>query len=163
MTDTSVRATASYCYVASRSAWDAKFADKADRITAFEGEGLYNKATGELLATQREGVCAPFVIGDIPDHIGPSGKIVTSRSNQRDEYKRSDTLPWEPINDRPRGFVDPRVAKARGVKVSDKTLTWLHEKRAKGIAPSKPKLDYVAKKKRDTAIREVLAKHGVSD
>lgn len=162
MTATSIRATASYTYVASREAWASKFADKAGRVTSFEGAGLYNKATGEILATNRDGVCAPYVIGDCPDHIGPSGRIVTSRSNQRDEFKRSDTLPWEPINDRPRGFIDPAVVKQRNTRVCDNTLDWVHKAARKGLPKAEP-LSREARRKVIAAQKDVLHKHGISD
>jgi hypothetical protein len=97
--------------------------DREDHARRFGGRGefsgnsgLYNKATGfEMDRPQRDGLCAPFCLRDIDEHIGPNGKWITSRSQQRPAMKESGTVIWEKLKSRPEaGLRDRRIAKAQG-------------------------------------------------
>lgn len=161
MTALSVRPTASYVVIFSREKWESMFGHLADKILQYEGEGLYNKKTGEYLSTQRPELCKPYVIPDIPAHVGPSGKVVNSRSDQRDEFKRSDTYPWEPINDRPRGFTDSRVVRQRGLKAPcEATKEWLAKEKKK--APPKRRIGTQERQQIEKAQKETLHKLGIT-
>lgn len=57
----------------------------------------------EMSIPERDGVCMPMVISDLPEYESPaSGKLITSRSHQRDDLKRHDCV----ISDKPRQKFD---------------------------------------------------------
>lgn len=109
-----------YIHIADAATHASRFAKKPGR-PQFSGSGMYNAKTGhEMDLPQRRGVCAPSVIRDVPEHIGPDGKtLITSRSKQREVCKTTDTVPWESGvgRKRPKGLVDAKIAKASGKKV----------------------------------------------
>lgn len=160
-----------FVHCASRADWEAKFPEgKRHPAAEYGAAGSYNKRTGfEMEQNQRPiEECKPYYIQDVPDHEGPSGRWITSKSGVREERKRTGTVEWDRISDRPRGVLDPRVAKVRKTQVCEKTQAWMADKYsqiANGtlIKPSTPKLDYVAKEKKNKAIRDVIAKHGLTD
>lgn len=63
-----------------------------------------DKATGEpMYVPERDGICMPRVISDVPEYESPaSGKMITSRSHQRDDLKRHDCV----LSDKPRQKFD---------------------------------------------------------
>ena len=72
---------------------------------------LRDPVTGEpMFIPQRDGICMPRVQSDLPEYESPaSGKMITSRSQQRDDLKRHDCV----ISDRPRQKFDPEEYKHR--------------------------------------------------
>ena len=65
---------------------------------------LVDKDTGEpMFIPQRDGICMPRVISDVPEYESPaSGKMISSRSQQRDDLKRHDCV----LSDKPRQKFD---------------------------------------------------------
>jgi hypothetical protein len=114
-------------------------ADYATRFPSkphgYDGPGRYNMRSGYMLdLPQRPEPCAPYIIPDIPTHIGPSGSIVHSRSDQRDEFKRSNTVIHEPLDKRPRGkdgYANKRWTKKRGVQWSEAAHEWNANEKAR--------------------------------
>lgn len=125
-----------------------------------------DKKTGERMPVPDRGeICAPMVISDIPPHVGPSGRLITSRSEQREEWKRTGTCAWEPLDNRPRGLSDSKIAAKAGKRVDEATVEWLSKKQkaiADGTYLPPSKIDTETKSRVRKAQAEVLAKHGVS-
>jgi hypothetical protein len=70
-----------------------------------------DKSTGEaMFVPQRDGICMPRVISDVPEYESPaSGKMITSRSQQRDDLKRHDCV----LSDKPKQKFDREEYKHR--------------------------------------------------
>lgn len=99
---------------------------------------------------------APMIGTDnIPLHHGPSGKLVTNKREQREEWKRSGTCAWEKLDKRPRGLTDPRIARARGERVSEEAKEWLSKSKIE------TPLDQATQRRVRQAQNEVLTKHKV--
>lgn len=78
---------------------------------------LVEKRTGALL-TVPDRVCAPMVIGDIPEYRSPiNGALIGSRSQQREDLKRNDCVLAEPR--KARGYRNPSFARKRGLKLAE--------------------------------------------
>ena len=86
--------------------------------------GWVDKKTGQPLTARNhngappldEVICAPMVMRDMPEHVGPSGRLISSRSQFRDECKRTGSVPFDRGLKGSSGYLDPRVAKANGKK-----------------------------------------------
>ena len=65
---------------------------------------LVDKDTGEpMFIPERDGICMPRVISDVPEYESPaSGKMISSRSQQRDDLKRHDCV----LSDKPKQKFD---------------------------------------------------------
>jgi len=62
-----------------------------------------DKRTNQPMFIPARGPCMPRVQSDVPEYESPaSGKMITSRSQQRDDLKRHDCV----ISDRPRQKFD---------------------------------------------------------
>lgn len=72
---------------------------------------MVDKHTGEpMVIPERDGICMPRVHSDVPEYESPaSGKMISSRSQQRDDLKRHDCV----ISDRPRQKFDREEYKWR--------------------------------------------------
>lgn len=175
-----------YIHVGTREAWEIRFGHlPKSPLSGFELPGLYDKATGDFCATQRLELCCPNIIKDVPDHIGPSGRIVHGNAGRREEIKRSEGkfIEWEPVRtNRPRGVVsDRKLAEKYGVMrkgglvhYDEKATEFVaseHAKTAEGLADP---LTGKVKAKRNTDLRKITAaerndiarvldKHGVRD
>lgn len=174
-----------YVHVETRQDWERRFGHlPKSPLSNFEGSGCYDKATGDYLATQRLELCRPNIIKDVPDHIGPSGRVVHGNAGRREEIKRSEGqfIEWEPVRSRPRGVVaDRKLAERYGVMCKGGLVHYderaadyearEHAKTAEGLAdPLTGKVK--AKRQRNLRtisraerndIAAVLAKHGVRD
>lgn len=121
-----------YVRINSADAYAKRFPAKPH---GYEGPGSYNIRTGYMMdLPQRPEPCAPYIIPDIPTHIGPSGHVVHSRSDQRDEFKRSGTTIHEPLDKRPRGekgYANKKWTKRRGVKWSEEAHEWCANEKAR--------------------------------
>jgi hypothetical protein len=101
----------------------------------FRGPNFYSLDDGWPLPQGLDGIkqCiqagrGPSAILDIETHIGPSGRLVYSRSDRRDEFKRSETYEWEPTTSRPRGdkgFAADGFCAKRGIKPADEAKQWM--------------------------------------
>lgn len=83
-----------------------------------------NAQTGEpmLSDAERNGpVSCPTVISDIPDYRSPiDGRLITSRSERRDDLKRNNCVEFEPSMSPTKGkFRNEEFCKKRGLKVSE--------------------------------------------
>jgi hypothetical protein len=65
---------------------------------------MVDKHTGEpMFIPERDSICMPMVHSDVPEYESPaSGKMITSRSQQRDDLKRHDCV----LSDKPRQKFD---------------------------------------------------------
>ena len=63
-------------------------------------DGAFRDRDGEPMPIpERDGLCMPNIYSDLQDYESPaSGKMITSRTHQRDDLKRHDCV----INDKPR-------------------------------------------------------------
>ena len=176
-------------YVASREQWLKRFGHlPAHPLLQYDGDGLYDRKTGHYESNQSRDVCKPYLIGDCPDHIGPSGRIVHGRAGKREEIKRSDgkLCEWEPVTNMPRGLANEQFAKRFKaaskrdkalVKLSDKSGAWMEDTlrtvgeglavetvagRAVPSARVKPKHRIGRDRELERKQREVLNKHGLT-
>lgn len=83
-----------------------------------------NAQTGEPMLSDEERngpVSCPTVISDIPDYRSPiDGRLITSRSERRDDLKRNNCVEYEPSMSPTKGkFRNPEFCKKRGLKVSE--------------------------------------------
>lgn len=72
--------------------------------------------TGEpMYIPPRDGLCAPQVMSDIPEYISPVGdhKMITSRSERREDLKRHDCVEAPPRKHRE--IRNPKYRKALGL------------------------------------------------
>ena len=93
-----------------------------------------DKRTGEPMQVKdRNAICKPYVQSDIPEYRSPiDGKLIGSRSTRREDLKKNDCVPWEPLSDRPRGIGNPRFAAKHGLKLDEAAV---HRKRKQRIDP----------------------------
>lgn len=94
-----------------------------------------DKKTRERMHVPDRGgeISVPMVVSDIPEYRSPvDGKLISSRSTRREDMKKNDCVPWEPISNRPRGIPNERIAKKYGLKVNEAAQ---HRERAKRINP----------------------------
>jgi hypothetical protein len=65
---------------------------------------LVDKHTGEpMFIPERNEICMPRIHSDVPEYESPaSGKMITSRSQQRDDLKRHDCV----LSDKPKQKFD---------------------------------------------------------
>lgn len=81
-----------------------------------------NKETGEPLVFSDAYVPAmPMVVGDLEPYESPaSGKIITSRSEQREDFARTGTRLLDPSESPTKGKIrNAKFAAKRGLTVSD--------------------------------------------
>jgi hypothetical protein len=145
------------------AAWRAAFAGKTDKYAEYVGPGFYDLKTGEewggfakpfdtgaAVVLGNEPIYSPMYIPDVPDHISTvSGRYIGSASQQRDEFKRTNTRPWDADEKQPLGYADRNFALSRGLKICDKTSAWLEDKArttaaaaaGKGKAPKRHRTD----------------------
>lgn len=176
---------ATLVHVADRAEWERRFGHLPPHpLLTYDGSGMYDKATGTYSCTQRQEMCRPSYIRDIPDHVGPSGRIITSQSGRREEIKRSEgkLLEWEPVSKRKRGLLaDRRFAERYGAMKKGEALCHFDERAQDYLAGEMRKIDdgladplsgKVKAKKRPkrrytqadrNEIAAILEKHGVRD
>jgi hypothetical protein len=113
---------------------DKSYAKRFGTKRGFRGSDLYDRDTGRVIDVPKKFVPSkPYVIPDIPTHIGPSGQIVRSRSEQREEFKRSGTRIFEPIDKRPRGYINPRFAAKHGANINHNAREYEAEQTAQKL------------------------------
>ena len=94
-----------------------------------------DKKTRERMHVPDRGgeISVPMVVSDIPEYRSPvDGKLISSRSTRREDMKKNDCVPWEPISNRPGGIANVRIAQHYGPKVNEAAQ---HRERAKRINP----------------------------
>lgn len=89
----------------------------------WKNDGFYDRKTGERMAVRKGPLCAPTVISDIPEYASPiDGRMITSRSERRDDLKRNNCVEYEPSLGPTKGkakFKNPHFCKKRGLQVSE--------------------------------------------
>lgn len=66
-------------------------------------------------------IVMPTVISDIPEYRSPiDGRLITSRSERRDDLKRNNCVEWEPSLSPTKGkFKNARFCKKRGLPLAE--------------------------------------------
>ena len=68
---------------------------------------------------ERDTICMPRVISDLPDYVSPvTGQVVSGRAARREDLKRNDCVELDPPK-RPRGYKNPSFAHKRGLRTND--------------------------------------------
>lgn len=83
-----------------------------------------NRSTGEPMLTdeQRRGpIAVPTIISDIPEYASPiDGRMITTRSERRDDLKRNNCYEYEPSLSPTKGKIRNKAfAEKRGLQVSE--------------------------------------------
>lgn len=83
-----------------------------------------NKATGEPMLSESERnapIACPMIISDIPEYASPiDGRMITSRSERRDDLKRNNCYEYEPSLSPTKGKIRNKAfAAKRGLQVSE--------------------------------------------
>ena len=83
-----------------------------------------NASTGEDMLTdeqRKKPIALPYVISDIPPYASPiDGRMITSRSERRDDLKRNNCVEWEPSLSPTKGKIKNKAfAEKRGLSVSE--------------------------------------------
>lgn len=87
-----------------------------------EGQ-LVNKRTGEVVPSTGE-IAMPMVMRDIPEYESPiDGRLITSRSERREDLKRNNCIEVDPANTLTKGrtdvFKNKRFAKKHGLTLAE--------------------------------------------
>ncbi|CAN7598520.1 hypothetical protein LJR234_004626 [Mesorhizobium amorphae] len=87
----------------------------------WKDSGFYDRQTGEKMRVRKGPICAPAVMSDIPEYASPiDGKMITSRSQRRDDLKKNNCVEYEPSLSPTKGkFRNPDFCKKRGLQVSE--------------------------------------------
>ena len=74
------------------------------------------KSTGAPMQVRDpKAICRPMLIRDLDEYRSPiDGRVITSRSHQREDLKRNGCVLAEPRR-KPRGYRNPSFAKPRGL------------------------------------------------
>ncbi|MCZ7488533.1 hypothetical protein [Rhizobium rhizogenes] len=85
---------------------------------------MVDKATGEPMLTleqRAKPVPVPMIISDIPEYRSPiDGRVITSRSERRDDLKRNGCVEYEPSMSPTKGKIRNKAfAAKRGLQVSE--------------------------------------------
>ncbi len=68
---------------------------------------------------ERDGVCAPRVMSDIPEYRSPiDGKLITSRSQRRYDLESNNCVEADPPK-RKKGYRNKRFAERRGLPLNE--------------------------------------------
>lgn len=83
-----------------------------------------NKFTGEAMLSENElkrPISMPMIISDIPTYRSPvDGRVISSRSERRDDLKRHNCVEWEPSMSPTKGkYRNKEFCKKRGLQVSE--------------------------------------------
>jgi hypothetical protein len=84
---------------------------------------LVNKRTGEVSPSTGE-IAMPMVMRDIPEYSSPiDGRMITSRSERREDLKRNNCIEVDPANTLTKGrsdvFKNKRFAKKHGLTLAE--------------------------------------------
>lgn len=83
-----------------------------------------NASTGEPMLTEEQRkapLALPMIISDIPPYASPiDGRMITSRSERRDDLKRNNCVEWEPSMSPTKGkYRNKAFCEKRGLQVSE--------------------------------------------
>lgn len=84
----------------------------------FRGGQFVDPNTNEPMPLpERSGVVMPMVRSDIEPYASPiDGRMITSRSERREDLARNNCVPYEPMGNVPKGLKNPRFAKKHGME-----------------------------------------------
>jgi len=90
----------------------------------FNGEIFVDRQTGVPMEKPFAGkLTMPTIISDIPAYASPiDGRMITTRSERRDDLKRNNCVEYEPSLGPTKGqakFRNPEFCKKRGLKVAE--------------------------------------------
>ncbi len=127
--------------------WRKRFGGKTAKGIEYEGPGLYDKKTGaawEGFANKgepfsmygNEPIYRPMIMRDMPEHLSVNqDRLISSRSEYREELKRTDTVPMERgMKGESPGYVDDRFAKANRKKSTQKAKDLFAQERKDTLA-----------------------------
>jgi hypothetical protein len=78
-------------------------------------------------------VCAPMVVSDIPEYRSPiDGKLITSRSQRREDLKANGCVEFDRSSKTPKGIGNARFAAKHGLPLSEEAM---HRPRKQRIDP----------------------------
>lgn len=82
--------------------------------------GEFRDADGEPMPIpERDGLCMPMVVGDIPAYASPiDGRMITSRSARRYDLESNNCREADPPMKR-RGFKNPEFARRHGLTLNE--------------------------------------------
>lgn len=88
------------------------------RYTWKHGVGFVDADGQRMLLPECDEVVSPMVISDIPEYRSPiDGKLITSRSAQREDLKANDCVLAEPRR-KPRGYRNPKFTTKRNLPLN---------------------------------------------
>lgn len=87
----------------------------------WNGNNFVDRAGERMPLPERAGICAPFVVSDIPEYRSPiDGRVIGSRSSRRDDLKRHNCVEYEPSLSPTKGKLkNKRFCEKHGLKVSE--------------------------------------------
>jgi hypothetical protein len=90
-------------------------------IYVWRDNGFVHKQTGEpMYIPEREGVCCPRVESDLEPYRSPvDGRLIGSRSEQRDDLARNGCVLAPPSKRKGKGYRNPDWAVKRGLPLSE--------------------------------------------
>lgn len=68
---------------------------------------------------------------DYPERETACGKVLSSRSQLSEFRHKHGLVPYEPLEKRPKGYMDPKIAAANGERVSEEKVEWWANRRSK--------------------------------
>jgi hypothetical protein len=88
------------------------------RYTWKHGVGFVDADGQRMPLPECTEISAPMVISDIPEYRSPiDGKLITSRSAQREDLKANDCVLAEPRR-KPRGYRNPSFTRSRNLPLN---------------------------------------------
>jgi len=84
--------------------------------------GDFVDANGEPMPIpQRDGLCVPFVVSDIPDYRSPiDGRLISGRSQRREDLRKNNCVEFEPSMSPTKGKIrNKKFAAKHGLQVSE--------------------------------------------
>ena len=87
-----------------------------------DGRWRDRRSSEPMWLPKREAVAAPIVQSDIADYRSPiDGRLITSRSQRREDLKRNGCVEAEPRPKHKRGCRNPSFAAKRGLPLREDT------------------------------------------
>lgn len=89
----------------------------------FKDGALVDRFSGEPMSVPKGPLRAPMVMSDIPAYASPiDGRMITSRSERREDLKRNNCVPYEESLGPTKGqrkFRNPEFCRKRGLSVAE--------------------------------------------
>ena len=127
---------ATYVFIESREHYRRYFNKAVTK--GFVPSKHYGKHDGVRMPVKRRPVAQlrPQIIFDRVEYMSPmeDGKLITGRRQRREDMAKHGMVPWEPINNRPRGYADRKFCKANNLPHSEAAEEWLGNEKKKTSA-----------------------------